>query len=84
MTSPTISTQLDLWQAERETMPWGGLSPRALTRAYNRFIFKPEAQKDDRFFVDPNQYDLFPAVMKKSPPTWGGSPSLLPLPRRTQ
>jgi len=70
------SEQLDLWQRQRDEEPWRGQSPRALTRAYKRFIFKPEAQKDDRFFVDPLQIDLFPVVEKKAPWKYRGAPSI--------
>ncbi len=65
----------------RKAVPWAGRSPRDLTRVRNLLFFKRELQKDDRFFVDPNQYDLFRAAITGRP-LYGGAPSLLPLPRR--
>jgi len=61
--------------------PWGGQSPRALTRAAKALFLRREPQKDDRFFVDPDQYDMFPAAIRRRF-RYGGAPSLLPLPRR--
>ena len=72
---PVNSTQLDLWQVELDALPWQGRSPRVLTRAYLGVILKPEAQKDDRFFVDPSQVDLFPAAIQELP-RYGGAPSI--------
>ena len=65
-------------------VPWEGKSPRALTRVNMSLFLRREPQKDDRFAVDPNQYDLFRAAIKGRP-QYGGAPSLLPLPlvRRT-
>ncbi len=61
MTPPTIySDQLDLWEASLHALPWRGVSPRVLTRGRLAFIFKPEAQKHERFFVDPDQLLLWP------------------------
>ncbi len=74
-----MMAQLDLWERELSRLPWRGRSPRSLTRAAKRFILKPEAQKHERFFMDPFQYDLFPAVTTRRP-LYGGAPSLLPLP----
>jgi len=61
--------------------PWDGVSPRALTRAAKALFFRREPQKDDSFFVDPDQSDLFPAAIKR-PPASQGAPSLLRLPKR--
>ena len=74
--------QLDLWQHqldEAADLPWGGRSPRALTRVQLSVFLRREPQKDDRFFVDLDQLDLFHAA-KKRPPRYEGAPSLLPLP----
>jgi len=70
------SAQLDLWQAELDALPWQGRSPRVLTRAHLGLILQPEAQKDDRFFVDPNQCDLFPVGMTNAPWIYQGAPLL--------
>ena len=61
------STQLDLWQVELDALPWQGRSPRGLTRARLSVIFKPEAQKHERFFVDLDQFDLFRAAITEFP-----------------
>ena len=78
-----ISTQLDFWQEELEASPWQGQSPRALTRGSKVLFLRREPQKADRFFVDPDQYDLFRAV-RKGPHQYDGAPSLLPLPGRAR
>ncbi len=63
-------------------LPWGGRSPRALTRGYERFILKAQAAKSTSDFVgDPGQFDLWLPI-KKAPREYLGAPSLLPLPRR--
>jgi len=62
-------------------LPWGGQSPRSLTRSAKALFLKRERQKEDRFFVDPDQMDLFRAA-KAVPPEYQGAPSLLPLPAR--
>ena len=59
-------SQLDFWQEELDALPWSGRSPRALTRGHLSFIFKARAAKDERFFVDPGQGDLFAVAYKKS------------------
>ncbi len=64
-----------VWSRE----PWDGRSPRSLTKARLGFIFKAEPQKHERFFVDPDQLDLFRET-KPRRPLYGGAPSLLPLP----
>ncbi len=75
------STQLDLWELEVGRLPWRGQSPRALTRVAMSLFLRREPQKDDRFFVDPNQIDLFLEAIPR-PPQYGGAPLLLPLPGR--
>ncbi len=72
------SVQLHLFE-DVDALPWYGRSPRSLTRASIALFLRREPQKDDRFFVDPNQVDMF-LVAKKRPPQYGGAPSLLPLP----
>jgi len=69
------STQLDLWQADLERSPWGGKSPRGLTRGHILFILKPKAEKDDCFFVDPDQLDLWP-ITHRAPRRYLGAPSI--------
>jgi len=56
-------------------LPWGGRSPRALTRGYERFILKAQAKKSVRDSVDPNQYDLWLST-KKAPWLYQGAPLL--------
>ena len=70
---------LDLWPAEVSRIPWWPEGPRVLTRSSKALFFRREPQKDDRFFVDPDQYDLFLAAIPGRP-QYGGAPSLLPLP----
>ncbi len=61
-------------------VPWYGASPRVLTRAHLGVILKAGAgEKDDRFFFDPDQFELFPVVKRKPPPS-EGAPTLIPLP----
>ena len=86
---PTISVaveqhELDLFPDE----PWGGVSPRGLTRGHLGFIFKPEAQKHARFF-DPEQIELFPRRrstrtrnIRRIPSA--GAVTLLPLPKEVR
>ncbi len=71
--------QLELWELEVARLPWRGQSPRVLTKGHLSLFLRREPQKDDRFFVDPNQYDLFLAAIPGRP-LYGGAPSLLPLP----
>jgi len=73
-----VQTELALGDAQVQ-VPWGGQSPRELTRVGIGLFSKRERGEDDRFFVDPRQVDLFRAAMKGSP-EYRGAPSLLPLP----
>ncbi len=68
--------QLDLWQAELNALPWQGRNPRSLTRASLGLFLKRERQKDDCFFVDPNQLLLMLAE-PKAPWVYQGAPLLL-------
>jgi len=77
-----MEAQLDLWAREVARLPWNGQSPRSLTRVNKSLFLRREPQKDDCFFVDPDQYDLFRAAIPGRP-QYGGAPTLLPLrPRR--
>ena len=74
---PTVphSDQLDLWQEELDASPWGGRSPRSLTRVALGFIFEARAAKDERFFVDPDQL-RFSFLGDKAPWKYQGAPLL--------
>jgi len=74
------SGQLDLWPSEVARLPWGGRSPRSLTltRCSKALFLRREPQKDDCFFVDPKQYDLFRAAIPGRF-QYGGAPLLVPL-----
>ena len=73
---------LDLFPGE----PWGGRSPRGLTRVTASVIFEP-ARPPHEVFFDPEQFELWRAdgahgvkgVRRVLSP---GAPTLLPLPRR--
>ncbi len=73
--------QLELWSREEllvgaARVPWGGRSPRALTRGYGRFILKREREKSMSDFVNDDQYDLWLPI-KKAPWSYQGAPLLL-------
>ncbi len=70
------STQLELPFSEWQREPWGGRSPRGLTKVRKWLFLRREPQKDDRYVVDPNQYDLWVPV-KKAPWVYQGAPLLL-------
>ena len=63
----------------RKAAPWDGRSPRDLTKIKKLLFLRREPQKDDRFFVDPGQYDLFRAAIRGRR-RYGGAPTLFPLP----
>ncbi len=68
---------LDLFRGE----PWGGRSPRALTRGRLGLIFKAQAQTSVSDFVsDENQVDLWPGLSNNPRPIYDGACPLLPLP----
>ncbi len=71
------SSQLELPFAEWKREPWSGVSPRTLTRARMALFLRREPQKDDCFFVDPNQL-RFAFAEEKAPWEYQGAPSLLP------
>ena len=70
------TAQLDLWQQELDALPWGGQSPRALTRVGSGLILKPEAQKSmSDLDLDPSQLELWPAN-NNAPWRYQGAPLL--------
>ena len=69
--------QLDLWQSEVDALPWGGRSPRALTRGFAVSIFKARAVKGRPQLRWDDQLDFFAAPDEG--PLYQGAPSLLPL-----
>ena len=71
-----LATQYDLF-VDVARVPWGGRSPRSLTRARIALFLRREPQKDERFFVDVNQIDLFRRRQKKAPLGTRGAPLLL-------
>jgi len=80
-----ISDQLELFGHVGAALPWGGRSPRSLCRLRQGLTNVPialfsrrEPQKDDSFFVDPDQYDLFLAAIPGRF-RYGGAPLLVPL-----
>ena len=75
-----MKAQLDLELSDiRVRIPWSGESPRSLTRVQIALFLKRERQKDDCFFVDPDQLDLF-LEATVGPLGYRGAPLLLPLP----
>ncbi len=80
MSQARIGEQLEL-QLEGDVLvdprrlPWGGRSPRALTRVALRGILKAQADKSVSNFVDPEQYDLWLPI-KKAPWQYEGAPLL--------
>jgi len=82
-----IGDQLDLWGKELAALPWGGQSPRSLVQARHAqlltsveksLFLRREPQKDDRFFVAPDQLELWVPAQKR--PVYDGAPLLAPLP----
>ena len=69
------SGQLELPLVWARNMPWQGASPRLLTRGAKGLFLRRKPQKDDRFFVDPDQFDLFRAAIKGRR-RYGGAPLL--------
>ncbi len=61
----------------RKRIPWDGQSPRGLTRVSKLLFFKRERQKQERFFADPNQVDLFGAGEQCRPVLYRGAPLLV-------
>ena len=73
------SDQFELWPSEVARLPWGGQSPRGLTRGAKVLYLRREPGKDDRFFADVDQYDLFRAAITGRH-RYGGAPTVTPLP----
>ena len=74
-----MSGQLQLQLSDRRTVvPWDGRSPRDLTRGRMLLFSRREPQKPERFFIDGNQGDLFPAAIR-GPLEYRGAPLLVPL-----
>jgi len=61
--------------AAARRIPWSGVSPRALTRGYERGILKAQAAKSMSEFVDPEQRDFW-LPEKKAPAIYAGAPLL--------
>jgi len=60
-------------------LPWGGRSPRALTKGYKRFILKAQAQKSVGDSVsDEDQCDLWLPI-QEGPWIYSGAPLLVGL-----
>jgi len=62
----------------QKVVPWGGRSPRDLTRAKKVLFFNREGQRTTDLFGS-GQLDLFGDAITKRPP-YGGASTLLPLP----
>ena len=77
--APVMAIQLDLFD-DVVTLPWYGKSSRSLTRGAEAVFSRREPQQLERFFVDPDQYDLFRRRRKKAPGVSSpGAPLLVPL-----
>jgi len=71
-----MAMQYDLFE-DVVALPWHGRSPRSLTRAAIALFLRREPQKDERFFVDPDQIDMFRRRQKKAPRKYRGAPLLV-------
>ena len=60
--------------------PWGGLSPRGLTRVALGGILKAQAEKSVSGLVIPGQLEFWPSE-EKAPWKYQGAPLLVGLPR---
>ncbi len=79
---PPDSDQLELELNDaRIVLPWGGRSPRALTRVVLSGIFKAQAEKKRERFDLTDQIDMFDPSTE-APRIYRGAPLLVPLPRR--
>ncbi len=75
----TSSGQLELELGDaRLNLPWGGRSPRGLTRVALSSIFEAQAVQKHKRHRDPRQMDLFARAVK-GPPVYRGAPLLVPL-----
>jgi len=57
--------------------PWGGRSPRVLTRGHGLIILEAQAEKSMGDVVDPRQHDAFIAPVGRGS-SYGGAPLLVP------
>jgi len=69
--------QLDLF-LDAARIPWGGRSPRALTKAAQLLFSKHGGEKSMSDFVDGDQIEIWPTDKNGPPSSFGGSPLLLP------
>ena len=78
--SSLVSDQLSLelpGLLDAARVPWGGRSPRGLTRVQLSPIFKAQAEKSVSDFVsDENQYDLWLPI-QRAPWKYQGAPLLV-------
>ena len=70
-----MELQLELFE-DVDALPWQGRSPRALTRASMALFLRRKPQKDGRFFVDPEQLEIWPTG-NKAPRRRRGAPLLV-------
>ena len=70
------SCQLTMHAVLFEGEAWLGRSPRALTRVGLGLILQPRGVKSVSDFVDPAQYDMFPADSTDGPWVYQGAPLL--------
>ena len=65
----------------RLRLPWGGRSPRVLTRGHSFSIFKAQAAKRTTDFDNDEQLELWPEPAEEGPEVlvYFGAPSLLPV-----
>ncbi len=77
-----MSSQLVLGLFSEE--PWDGQAPRALTRGSRVVFLRRKPQKDERFFVDPDQLDLFRAAKRRPRGIYSGAPLLIPFEEETR
>ena len=76
--SSRVGDQLELFlprEAGYVRVPWGGLSPRALTRGHGRFTLKAQAAKSVRDSADAEQLEFW-ATGEKAPWVYQGAPLL--------
>jgi len=57
-------------------VPWGGASPRSLTKARKALFLRREPQKDARQREHPDQIDMFRRRQRKAPLVLRGAPLL--------
>ncbi len=77
-----LELSLDDVRLQRVVVPWNGVSPRVLTRAYSRFILETQGGGHE---VDPHQVEIFAdagrvPIRKKGRAAYLGASSLRRLP----